>query len=120
MSSWFERALRLAWLAAPLLLAGCGDLATPDPERGRHAFRGPLRTTRIILPADDAQFMGPGAELLNRNCLACHSPTMIVHQPRLTPSQWRDIVEKMRKAYHAPIADEDIPELVQHLVSSRR
>ena len=117
MSPWPERTKHLAGLAAAFLLAGCSSLATPGPDRDRRAFRGPLRTTSIALPADEARFTGPGADMLERNCLACHSATMISHQPRLTATQWRDVVRKMQNAYHAPIADEDVPEIVERLAA---
>ena len=94
MSPWPERTTRFAALATVFLLAGCSSLATPGPDRDRRAFHGPLRTTSIALPADEARFTAPGADMLERNCLACHSATMISHQPRLTATQWRMSCER--------------------------
>lgn len=115
MSPWSEP-MRLATLVTVLMLTACSDLAT-RPERKGQALLEQLRSASIALPADDAQFTGAGADILNRNCLACHSPTMISYQPKLTNAQWRDIVIKMKNAYHAPIADEDVPELVERLTA---
>ena len=44
---------------------------------------------------------GPGSDLVNGNCLACHSAGMVLTQPALSPMQWRAEVEKMRTAYKA-------------------
>ena len=102
---------------ALLLLAGCG--ATPESPREpeRRSFSGTLASRAIELPADDARFPEPAGALLNRNCLSCHSTTMILYQPRLTEAQWQATVAKMRDAYKAPIADQDMPGIVRELVA---
>ena len=115
MSPWSEP-MRLATLVTVLMLTACSGLAT-GPERKGQALLAPLRSASIALPVDDAQFTGAGADILNRNCLACHSSTMVSYQPKLTNAQWHDIVVKMKNAYHAPIADEDVPELVERLTA---
>ena len=46
---------------------------------------------------------GPGVEAVTTNCLSCHSPAMILTQPRLTRQVWEAEVEKMAKVYKAPI-----------------
>jgi hypothetical protein len=60
---------------------------------------------------------GPGSDLLNGNCLACHSAGMVLTQPALSPMQWRTEVEKMRAAYKAPIDAKDIDTIVNYLVA---
>ncbi len=62
---------------------------------------------------------GPQAEVVNRNCLACHSAGMILTQPNLSRAVWLAEVEKMRKTYKAPIAEEDVPAIVEYLVQLR-
>ena len=59
----------------------------------------------VTLPDDDVQFTGPDADLLNANCLACHSASMVLLQPKMTAKQWSASVEKMRNIYKAPIED---------------
>ena len=91
-----------------LLAAGCSQTG----------FTGPLRTARIELPSDEVQFAGVAdADLLNASCLACHSTTMILSQPRLDAARWGEIVRKMRDAYHAPIEEAEIPALTRALVA---
>jgi cytochrome c553 len=70
----------------------------------------------VQLPADEPQFAGPDADLLNGNCAACHSAEMIFTQPRMTEDQWRHSVEKMRTVYKAPITDEEAAKLPAALV----
>ena len=63
------------------------------------------------LPDDEVQFTGPDADLLNGNCLACHSASMVLLQPKMNAKQWSASVEKMRLVYKAPIEDEDAARL---------
>ena len=103
-----------------LVLGACG--ATPDSpsEPERKSFSGPLVSRRIELPADDEQFPELVGALLNRNCLSCHSATMVLYQPQFSEAQWRTIVEKMRDAYKAPVADQDVIGIVRELVALNR
>jgi hypothetical protein len=101
-------------IAAMLALAGCG--ATPEaPTSERTPLRSALASRSITLPADATRFPEPAGALLNRNCLSCHSRDMLLYQPRLTEAQWVATIEKMRDAFHAPIAEADIPGLVAEL-----
>ena len=65
----------------------------------------------FAMPDDDVQFIGPDADLLNANCLSCHSASMVLLQPRMTAEQWHHSVEKMRNVYKAPIEDADAARL---------
>lgn len=69
----------------------------------------------IMLPGPGTSYTGPGAEILNTNCLLCHSPTFVDTQPPLSPQTWQAEVEKMRKVFGAPIDPAVIPELVKVL-----
>ncbi len=104
-------------IAALLAVASCG--ATPEavPKGERTSLRGPLLAQRIALPDDERRFPEPGGALINRNCLSCHSADMLLYQPRLNETQWRATIEKMRDAFHAPVAEADIPGLVAELAS---
>lgn len=70
-----------------------------------------FKPVEVTLPAEEPQFEGPDADLLNANCLACHSAEMVLAQPRMTEVQWRHSVEKMRTVYKAPIEDADAAKL---------
>ena len=75
-----------------------------------------LISASIALPDDDQQYpKGPGADLMNNNCTACHSASMALNQPRLSADEWKGEVEKMRGTYKATVADKDVPGIVQYL-----
>jgi hypothetical protein len=95
-------------LALPLLLAACG------PAKADFAFQN----TSITLPEDTTTLPdGPGVAAVTTNCLACHSPAMILTQPRLTRKVWEAEVEKMAKVYKAPIDAKAVPQIVDYLVA---
>jgi hypothetical protein len=72
--------------------------------------------TSFILPAEIVRLKpGPGVELVNAQCLLCHSADYISTQPRLTDAQWKAVVSKMREKYGAPIATNKVDELVKYL-----
>lgn len=104
---------------ALLVLAGCGG-SPPEAPQGdaRPAdFTGPFRAASIELPADDALFPeGTGSALLNENCLACHSASMVLTQPKLTAEQWQATLDKMRSVYKAPLDPANDPALVAALL----
>jgi cytochrome c5 len=79
-----------------------------------------LKSVSVDLPFGDRMFPdGPGSDLVNSNCLACHSAGMVLNQPVLSKAQWRTEVEKMRTAYKAPIDPKDVDPIVEYLVSIR-
>jgi mono/diheme cytochrome c family protein len=55
-----------------------------------------LRSVNVDFPNTDRQYQGPGADVVNNNCLACHSAGMVLTQPRLLRAVWQGEVEKMR------------------------
>ena len=73
----------------------------------------------FALPDDEAQFTGPDADLLNANCLACHSASMVLLQPGMNAEQWRHSVEKMRNVYKAPIEEVEAARLPDALVRAQ-
>ena len=75
-----------------------------------------LKSVNVDLPFGDRMY-GPGSDVVNGNCLACHSAGMVLTQPALSPMQWRAEVEKMRTAYKAPIDAKDIDTIVNYLVA---
>jgi cytochrome c5 len=76
-----------------------------------------LKSVNGDLPFGDRMFPdGPGSDLVNSNCLACHSAGMVLNQPALSKAQWHTEVEKMRTAYKAPIDPKDVDAIVDYLV----
>ena len=100
--------MRLAWVLAPLLLAGCG-------QRDSFAFQN----VSAVLPDDTTALPdGPHVETVTQNCTACHSPAMILTQPRLSRAAWEGEVAKMIKVYKAPVDAAAVPGLVDYLVAT--
>ena len=93
--------------------------SSPAGEPGSVSANGiTLVSQSITLPDDDGQYpAGPGADLVNANCAACHSPSMALSQPPLSADQWKAEVTKMREAYHAPIDEKDVPAIVAYLTA---
>jgi hypothetical protein len=112
---------------ALLLLAACGS----QPDAAFHqqdtvevdakpASLTQVKSASIDLPADEETFgEGPHADVLNRNCLACHSTSMVRYQPPLTRKQWTATVDKMREAYAAPFEKAQTGAIVDALVATQ-
>ncbi|WP_146032547.1 hypothetical protein [Sphingobium sp. SA916] len=74
-----------------------------------------LVSDAIEMPMETDMYPGgESAAVVNANCTSCHSPSMALLQPDLRPKKWEEIVHKMRDVYKAPIADSDIPRIVQY------
>lgn len=97
-----------AAILAILVAAGAG-MVTPLAEGLKIALPTPTATLKP----------GPGAELVGGACLICHSADYITTQPRDKPlAFWKAEVEKMKKVYGAPIADDQIDALSAYLARS--
>jgi len=74
------------------------------------------------LPAETAVFgPGPNRETVINNCTGCHSTDYIFIQPtgaKFKEDFWRAEVNKMIKTYGAPIAEADIPKIVEYLTAT--
>ena len=71
------------------------------------------------LPAEKPALKStPSAELVQSNCLICHSTEYITTQPLLTREQWRASVTKMQQKYGAPVAAESVEPLLDYLTRS--
>ncbi len=115
----------LPTLMAVGLLAGCGSNA--DAPKGEAATTAEattfqplasIKNASVTLPEDPETFgEGPQADLLNRNCLACHSVSMVRYQPPLTAKQWTATVTKMREAYGGPIDEAETGAIVEALMA---
>ena len=71
----------------------------------------------IVLPEETTQFIeAPGAEAARNNCLACHSADYITTQPpKKGQAFWAAEVQKMIKAYKAPIEPADAEIIAKYL-----
>lgn len=75
-----------------------------------------LKSVTVTFPSGENVFPGgKSAEKLNTNCLICHSARMVLTQPALSKATWAEEVAKMRKAYGAPVAEADVPAIVDYL-----
>ena len=74
------------------------------------------------LPEETAALKaGPNLEIVQSNCTACHSADYISTQPRgpkFKKDFWQAEVTKMIKVYGAPIADADVPKIVEYLAAT--
>lgn len=91
--------------------------APAQPPAGEIAEGGvTLTSQKIDLPEGaDTYGPGPGSDLMNANCTACHSASMALNQPRLSKTDWAGEVQKMRETYKATVADKDVPAIVDYL-----
>ncbi|HLG82841.1 MAG TPA: cytochrome c [Bradyrhizobium sp.] len=101
--------IAIACLAAGLLYA------TPAWVQDRIA----LKSTTVDLPAGTALFPGEGADAINNNCLACHSPDMVLNQPALPRATWDAEVHKMINVYKAPVDEKDVGAIVDYLARTK-
>ena len=60
---------------------------------------------------------GSSADAINNNCLACHSIGMVLTQPKMSRAAWQAEVNKMRTTYKAPVAEADVPAIVDYLAN---
>jgi sulfite dehydrogenase len=76
-------------------------------------FGAPLK---IELPPETHSFKpGPGSELANGQCLACHSVEYVLTQPPEPRAFWEGSVKKMRDKFGAQIPDDQVEPLVNYL-----
>jgi sulfite dehydrogenase (cytochrome) subunit B len=76
----------------------------------------------ITLPPDGTQLKAsalPGYQKAQANCVACHSAEYMLYQPSNAPrGYWDTMVKRMKAVFKAPIADEDMPVIVDYLVKT--
>jgi len=81
-----------------------------------------VRALDITLPPETAAYRAsplPGYQLVRQNCLICHSAQYVLTQPPTSArGYWEATVVKMKKAFGAPFAEEDIPFMVDYLVKT--
>lgn len=93
-------------LALLLLLAACNS--APAAE---------FKDASITLPDDPIDLPeGPGRDAVIENCTACHSPSTMLQQPKVSAEKWVTIIGKMKKLYKAPVDDAAVPAIVEYMV----
>jgi mono/diheme cytochrome c family protein len=79
-------------------------------------------TKTLVLPPDGAQLKASPLEgyvKAQANCVACHSAEYMLYQPATAPrGYWENMVKRMQQVFKAPIADADIPPIVDYLVKT--
>lgn len=74
------------------------------------------------LPDETAVFKpGPNLEVVQNNCMACHSADYVKTQPqgpKFKKDFWQAEVTKMIKVYGAPIDDADVGKIVDYLTQN--
>ena len=79
-----------------------------------------FKSASIDLPSGDRTFAGgTEAEAINNNCLTCHSAGMVLTQPHLSKAEWTAEVNKMIHVYKAPVAETDVPAIVDYLAAMK-
>ena len=90
------------------------------PHLGQAATLTTLKSLKLDIPTSDAMFpAGPGSDAINNNCLACHSADHVLNQPSLSRETWQEVVNKMIKAYKAPVSPDDAKAIVDYLVRTK-
>jgi hypothetical protein len=102
-----------AWMNPTSAAERAGGAAAPSTVASGGVT---LRSVSVDFPDPGRTFPG-AADVVNDNCLACHSAGMVLTQPHLSRGDWQAEVDKMRNAYKAPIADTDVPTIVNYLVN---
>ena len=100
-----------------VMAAACIAVAAAPPPATQVATPIVLKSQDIRLPGPGAIYTGAGSEVLNQNCLMCHSPTFVDKQPALSGSAWQAEVLKMKNVFGAAIDPKQIAAIVQALVA---
>lgn len=99
--------------------AGAVALALIGLGAGNPSFAG---SKSIDLPPDGVQLKPstlPGYAKAQAICAACHSAEYMQYQPATAPRPyWDAMAKRMKVVFKAPIADEDIPLIVEYLVKT--
>ena len=62
---------------------------------------------------------GPGKEVVENSCNACHSlDYIVINSPFLSEKQWEASVNKMIKTFGAPIEEAEAKQIVSYLTKT--
>ena len=102
----------------PLMVAVLGLVLLS--HTGEAATITTLKSLKLDVPTSDAMFpAGPGSDAINNNCLACHSADHVMNQPSLSRMAWEEVVNKMIRAYKAPVSSDDAKAIVDYLARTK-
>ena len=86
------------------------------------ALAAPAVAKDIQLPPDTVLLTPsplPGYAKAQANCTMCHSAEYMRYQPpNAARPYWDAMVHRMKAVFKAPIADEDMPEIVDYLAKT--
>ena len=100
---------------AAVLVLGASLAAGLEPVAAGNGVT--LKSVTVTYPTSTRVFLGAGADAINASCVTCHSAGMVLAQPPLSKAEWTVEVAKMRKVYGAPVAETDVPAIVDYLAA---
>ncbi len=107
-------------LIAALACAACGTAPEASNTVATTVKAKPIdptATVTVAMPAEPATpWTGKAGAVIERNCIACHSPEMIANQPPLDAAKWQATIDKMRTLYKAEIPTTEDAALVAALI----
>ena len=62
---------------------------------------------------------GPGKEQFSASCVICHTHRYVTMQPKFSKKVWTAEIDKMRKTFGAAIQDDQVPAILDYLMSIR-
>jgi len=99
--------MRAAAVILAVMLAGCES----QPQVT-------FTDVSVTLPEDPLDLPeGPGRDAVVENCTACHSPSTMLQQPRVSREKWESIAKKMIEVYKAPVDEAAIPAIAGYMVA---
>ena len=73
----------------------------------------------ITLPLETGTYKAaPGVELVQANCVICHSTEYVATQPPMPRKFWEATVKKMKEKFGAPTPDAQVAALVDYLAAN--
>lgn len=100
------------------IAAGIGAILAPASVRAEPALT--LQSVKVDLPRSDRMFpAGPGSDMIDQNCLGCHSADMVLNQPALPRAAWQEEVDNMIHVYKAPVPAADVGAIVDYLARTK-
>lgn len=104
-------------LIAALACAACDAAPTASNTTASSGSIDPAGVVTVALPPEPATpWTGEAGAVIERNCIACHSPEMIATQPPLDAAKWQATIDKMRTVYKAEIPANEDDALVAALI----